>query len=59
MPHGDGALVVHHVFRPDNSLQILEVGSVLPLHATALGKALLALSADELVDGCSRAACPG
>ena len=24
--HGDGMLVVHHVFRPDTSLQILEVG---------------------------------
>src|ERR1043165_5086864 len=40
--HGDGLLVVHHVFRPDATLQILEVGSVLPLHATALGKAVLA-----------------
>jgi DNA-binding IclR family transcriptional regulator len=40
--HGDGVLVVHHVFRPDSTLQILEVGSVLPLHATALGKAVLA-----------------
>src|SRR4029079_9728723 len=40
--HGDGVLVVHHVFRPDATLQILEVGSVLPLHATALGKAVLA-----------------
>ena len=35
-------LVVHHVFRPDASLQILEVGAVLPMHATALGKAVLA-----------------
>jgi DNA-binding IclR family transcriptional regulator len=42
VPHGPGVLVVHHVFRPDASLQILEVGAVLPLHATALGKALLA-----------------
>jgi DNA-binding IclR family transcriptional regulator len=40
--HGDGMLVVHHVFRADTSLQILEVGSLLPLHATALGKAVLA-----------------
>jgi DNA-binding IclR family transcriptional regulator len=39
-------LVVHHVFRPDSSLQILEVGSVLPLHATALGKAVLAFDDD-------------
>lgn len=36
------ALIVHHVFRPDTSLQILEVGSHRPLHATALGKVLLA-----------------
>jgi DNA-binding IclR family transcriptional regulator len=42
VPHGDGILVVHHVFRPDASLQILEVGAVLPMHATALGKAVLA-----------------
>ncbi|WP_067828062.1 IclR family transcriptional regulator [Nocardia inohanensis] len=34
--------VVHHVFRPDNSEQALEVGEVLPPHATALGKVLLA-----------------
>src|ERR1041385_8163140 len=40
--HENGVLVVHHVFRPDATLQILEVGSVLPLHATALGKAVLA-----------------
>ena len=36
------ALIVHHVFWPDNSLQILEVGTHRPLNATALGKALLA-----------------
>lgn len=35
-------LVVHHVFRPDNSHQTLEIGTLLPAHATALGKALLA-----------------
>ena len=46
--HGDGMLVVHHVFRPDTSLQILEVGSLLPLHATALGKAVLAYLDDEV-----------
>ena len=28
--------------RPDDSYQVLQVGSLLPLHATALGKALLA-----------------
>ena len=55
VPHERGMLVVHHVFRPDTTLQILEVGSVLPLHATALGKAVLAyLDGDrvaELLDG--------
>jgi DNA-binding IclR family transcriptional regulator len=35
-------LVVHHVFRPDLTLQTLDVGALLPPHATALGKALLA-----------------
>ena len=37
---GDRVLVVHHVFRPDHSPQVLDVGSVLPLHASALGKVL-------------------
>jgi DNA-binding IclR family transcriptional regulator len=35
-------LIVHHVFRPDDSLQTLDVGALLPAHATALGKVLLA-----------------
>jgi DNA-binding IclR family transcriptional regulator len=55
VPHRDGVLVVHHVFRPDASLQLLEVGALVPLHATALGKALLAYLdtdvADDLVAG--------
>jgi DNA-binding IclR family transcriptional regulator len=38
-------LVVHHVFRPDDTLQTLDVGALLPLHATALGKVLLAYDA--------------
>ena len=45
-------LVVHHVFRPDDSRQALEVGALLPAHATALGKVLLAANryaAAELV----------
>ena len=33
---------MHHVFRPDDTLQTLDVGSLLPAHATALGKVLLA-----------------
>ena len=44
------AHVIHHVFRPDASLQILEVGSVLPLHATALGKAVLAHLDEDVRD---------
>jgi DNA-binding IclR family transcriptional regulator len=38
--HGDRVLVVHHVFRPDHSVQVLDVGSLLPLHASALGKVI-------------------
>jgi DNA-binding IclR family transcriptional regulator len=37
-----GVIVVHHVFRPDDTSQALDVGSTLPAHASALGKALLA-----------------
>jgi DNA-binding IclR family transcriptional regulator len=40
--HEKQVLIVHHVFRPDDSRQALEVGSLVPAHATALGKALLA-----------------
>jgi DNA-binding IclR family transcriptional regulator len=40
--HDDHVLIVHHVFRPDDTRQALEVGTLLPTHATALGKALLA-----------------
>jgi DNA-binding IclR family transcriptional regulator len=58
VPHGDGVLVVHHVFRPDASLQILEVGALLPLHATALGKAVLAYLDTEYVDDLVRGGLP-
>jgi DNA-binding IclR family transcriptional regulator len=47
--HGASVLIVHHVFRPDTTLQILEVGAELPLHASALGKAMLAFSADDVL----------
>jgi DNA-binding IclR family transcriptional regulator len=40
--NGETVLIVHHVFRPDNSLQILEVGASIPWHACALGKAVVA-----------------
>ena len=43
--HEGRVLVVHHVFRPDDSRQALEVGALLPAHATAMGKVLLAATA--------------
>jgi len=39
---GDHVLVVHHAFRPEGAVQILEVGAVLPWHTCALGKAVVA-----------------
>ncbi len=36
------AIVAHHVFRADRSDQVLLTGTALPLHASALGKVLLA-----------------
>src|SRR6201999_3930909 len=52
--HEGQVLVVHHVFRPDDSRQALEVGTLLPAHATAMGKVLLAANsyaAAELAPG--------
>ncbi|MER7502321.1 IclR family transcriptional regulator [Nonomuraea pusilla] len=40
--HEGHVLVIHHVFRPDDSMQTLQVGTYLPAHASALGKVLLA-----------------
>jgi DNA-binding IclR family transcriptional regulator len=40
--HEKQVLIVHHVFRPDDSRQALEVGTLVPAHASSLGKALLA-----------------
>lgn len=40
--HQQGVLIVHHVFRPDDSRQVLEIGAMQPLHSTALGKVLSA-----------------
>jgi DNA-binding IclR family transcriptional regulator len=46
---GTRAIVLHHVFRPDNTVQILEVGAAIPWHACALGHAIVAhLPAQEL-----------
>ncbi|MEV5338724.1 IclR family transcriptional regulator [Streptomyces sp. NPDC052676] len=41
-------LVIHHVFRPDDTLQTLDVGALLPLHASSLGKVLLAFGTANL-----------
>ena len=51
--HEGQVLIVHHVFRPDDTLQTLDVGSLLPAHASAVGKVLLAhhpYIADEVTD---------
>lgn len=48
--HGPSVVVVHHVFRPDTAFQVLEVGAQLPVHASALGKAMLAWAPDVVVD---------
>src|SRR6204780_2343480 len=39
---GSRVIVLHHVFRPDNTVQILEVGAAIPWHACALGQAIVA-----------------
>jgi DNA-binding IclR family transcriptional regulator len=53
--YGPNVLIVHHVFRPDDSVQILEVGASIPWHACALGKAMVAFlepsQRKELLDG--------
>ena len=48
--HGSSIVVVHHVFRPDAAFGVLEVGLQLPLHASALGKAVLAFSPAQVVE---------
>lgn len=47
--HGGSVVIVHHVFRPDATLQILEVGAELPVHASALGKAMLAYAPEHVI----------
>lgn len=39
---GATILIVHHVFRPDDSVQLLEVGASVPWNGSALGKAIVA-----------------
>jgi DNA-binding IclR family transcriptional regulator len=44
----DDVVIIHHEPRPDGSRQMPEVGIVIPAHASALGKAILAfLPVDE------------
>src|SRR5262249_23847398 len=44
---GHNVIVVHHAFRPDDLVQILEVGAAVPWHACALGHAIAASLPDE------------
>jgi DNA-binding IclR family transcriptional regulator len=44
---GSRVIVLHHVFRPDNTVQILEVGAAIPWHACALGHAIVAYLPDS------------
>jgi DNA-binding IclR family transcriptional regulator len=39
---GSRVIVLHHVFRPDDTVQVLEVGAAIPWHACALGHAIVA-----------------
>src|ERR1700677_1146445 len=39
---GTRVIVLHHVFRPDNTVQILEVGAAIPWYACALGHSIVA-----------------
>lgn len=43
----DDVVIIHHEPRPDGSRQMPEVGIVIPAHASALGKALLAFLAQD------------
>jgi DNA-binding IclR family transcriptional regulator len=42
----DDVVIIHHEPRPDGSRQMPEVGIVIPAHASALGKAILAFEGD-------------
>lgn len=43
----EDVVIIHHEPRPDGSRQMPEVGIVIPAHASALGKAILAFSPDD------------
>ena len=44
----DDVVIIHHEPRPDGSRQMPEVGIVIPAHASALGKAILAFGGDAV-----------
>jgi len=44
---GPNVVVVHHAFRPDDLVQILEVGAAVPWHTCALGHAIVACLDEE------------
>jgi DNA-binding IclR family transcriptional regulator len=44
----DDVVIIHHEPRPDGSRQMPEVGIVIPAHASALGKAMLAFTPDDV-----------
>ena len=46
----DAVMVVHHEFRPDDAVQILEVGATVPWHACAFGHAIAAYLPEREVD---------
>src|SRR3954462_1693029 len=46
----DEIVIIHHEPRPDGSRQMPEVGIVIPAHASALGKALLAFLPEQARD---------
>ncbi len=48
--HGSRVLIVHHLTRRNSSHEPLDVGGLVPVHATALGKALLAHDRDLLTE---------
>ena len=43
----DEVVIIHHEPRPDGSRQMPEVGIVIPVHASALGKAMLAFLPED------------
>jgi DNA-binding IclR family transcriptional regulator len=43
----DDVVIIHHEPRPDGSRQMPEVGIVIPVHVSALGKAMLAFLPDD------------